>query len=72
MEEFIKKLADALDLEDPSALKATTKFRDLYEWSSLAVLSLVAMYDDEYGKEINAKNLKECTTVADLYELAVK
>lgn len=69
---FINKFAEALEIEDVSALNGRTEFRNLEEWDSLAVLSLVAMFDEEFGKEVNAKNLRPCNTIADLYEIAIK
>ena len=62
---FIEKFAEAIEVED-------TKFRDLDEWSSLAVLSLIALFDEEFEKEVGGKELKACVTLGDLYDLAVK
>lgn len=69
---FIEKFAEAIEVEDTKNLSASTEFRNLDEWSSLAVLSLIAMFDEEYEKEVGDKELKGCVTLGDLYELAVK
>lgn len=69
---FIEKFAEAVEVENVKSLSEDTKFRNLDEWSSLAVLSLIAMFDEEYEKEVGDKELKGCVTLGDLYELAVK
>ena len=66
---FIEKFAEAIEVEDTKKLSENTEFRDLDEWSSLAVLSL---FDEEFEKEVGGKELKACVTLGDLYDLAVK
>ena len=66
---FIEKFAEAIEVEDTKKL---SEFRDLDEWSSLAVLSLIALFDEEFEKEVGGKELKACVTLGDLYDLAVK
>lgn len=69
MKEFIEKFVEAIEIEDASTLAADTEFRELTEWSSLAALSLIAMFDEEYGKTINGSAIREAKTIADLYNL---
>ena len=69
MKNFIEKLADAMDIENVESLTAETKFRDLDEWSSLAALSIIAMYDEEYGKAIVGNDIREALTIEDLFNL---
>ena len=45
---FIEKFAEAIEVEDTKKLSENTEFRDLDEWSSLAVLSLIALFDEEF------------------------
>ena len=66
--ELSKKLAlieEALDVEEGS-LKPETPLDDVEEWDSIAMLSLIAMLDDEFGKTISGKELKALKTVADI------
>ena len=72
IQEFIEKFVDALEIEDASAITGETVFRNLDEWSSLSVMLLIAMFDEEFEKEITDKDIKACTTVVDLYKFAVK
>lgn len=69
IKEFIEKLAEALDDMDASALSPETNFRDLDEWSSIAALSIIAMADEEFGKEISGSDIRAAKTVQDLFNL---
>jgi len=69
MNEFIEKFADAMEIENVDSLNADTEFRELEEWSSLAALSLIAMYDEEYDKTINGAAIREAQTIEDLFNL---
>ena len=72
IQDFIDKLVEALEIEDASAVTGETVFRNLDEWSSLSVMLLIAMFDEEFEKEITDKDIKACTTVADLFKFAVE
>ena len=69
IQDFIDKLVEALEIENASAVTGETVFRDLDEWSSLSVMLLIAMFDEEFEKEITDKDIKACTTISDLYKL---
>ena len=72
IQDFISKFVGALEIENASAVTAETVFRNLDEWSSLSVMLLIAMFDEEFEKEITDKDIKACTTVVDLYKFAVE
>lgn len=69
MKEFIEKLAEAIDVENVESLTPETEFRELDEWSSLAALSLIAMFDEEYNVTVNGTAIREAETIEDLYNL---
>lgn len=69
MNDFILKFAEAMDIENVESLTKETYFRELDEWSSLAALSLIAMFDEEYNKTINGVAIREAETIEDLYNL---
>jgi acyl carrier protein-related protein len=69
--EFIEKFAEAVEIDDASTLGADTMFRDLDEWNSLAGLSVIAMYDEEFGKTLHVPDFKKAQTIEDLYKLAL-
>lgn len=53
-----------------SDLRADTAFRGIPGWDSLAMLSLIVMFDDEYGRTVTNDELKKASTIADLEALA--
>ncbi len=65
-EQFIKLFAEALEIEDASALSAETEFRSLSEWDSLGYLNVIAMLDEEYGIQIENAEFKQLKTVGDI------
>lgn len=71
IKEFIKKFAEAIEVDNVEALTAETEFRELDEWSSLSVMLLIAFYDEEFGKELTQAQIKSATTIQDLYNIAI-
>lgn len=66
---FLSDFANQFDDTDVSEIKEDTVFHELEEWSSLIGMSLIAMAKTEYGKTISGKEIRECVTVRDLFEL---
>ena len=66
MQDFIEKFAEAIEMESIDVLKEDTRFRDLDEWSSLAVLSVIAMLDEEYDIQIENADFKKLETIGDI------
>lgn len=66
---FLANFADQFDDTDPSEIHAETKFHELEEWSSLTGMSVIALAKTEYGKTITGKELRECVTVEDVFNL---
>ena len=67
--EFIANFANQFDETEPSEIKLDTKFHELDEWSSLTGMGVIAMSKTIYGKTITGKEIKECVTVEDLFNL---
>lgn len=67
--EFIANFANQFDETEPSEIKVDTKFHELDEWSSLTGMGVIAMAKTIYGKTITGKEIKECVTVEDLFNL---
>lgn len=66
--ELTKKIAlleETLDTEE-GVLTTETSLDTVEEWDSIAMLSLIAMLDEEFDKTITGKELKELKTVADI------
>lgn len=68
--EFIEKFAEAIEVEDVANVTPATVFRELEEWSSISVMLTIAFFDEEFEKEIGTAELKSCSTIQDLYNLA--
>ncbi len=69
LQKFIEYFAEQFDDTDASEIAATTAFHDLDEWSSLTAMGVIAFVKTEYGKTITGKEMKECVTVEDLFNL---
>lgn len=69
LQKFIEYFAEQFDDTDASEIAATTAFYDLDEWSSLTAMGVIAFVKTEYGKTITGKEMKECVTVEDLFNL---
>lgn len=69
LQKFIADFADQFDETDASEITAETKFHDLEEWSSLVAMGVIAMAKTQYSKSITGKDIRQCETVTDLYNL---
>lgn len=69
LNEFIAVFADQFDDTDVSEITASTVFHDLEEWSSLVGMGVIALAKTEYGKTITGKEIKDCVTVKELFDL---
>lgn len=69
LQKFIEDFADQFDETDASEITADTKFHDLEEWSSLVAMGVIAMAKTQYSKSITGKDIRQCETVTDLYNL---
>ena len=66
MSEFLKKIAGILEVDD---MKETDELKAFPQWDSLAVLSVIAMLDANYGVNLHAAEFERITTAADLWNL---
>lgn len=69
LKEFVTKFAEQFDDTDSSEIQPETKFKDLDEWSSLSSMGIIAFVKTEYGKTVTSKELRECVTVEDVFNL---
>jgi acyl carrier protein len=67
--EFIANFADQFDDTDADVFTPETKFRELEEWSSLIALSVIAMVDEEYDVQLKGDDMRNATTVEDLFNI---
>lgn len=64
IKEKLEMLEEMMEL-DEDTLTPETKLEDLEEWDSIAVISFIALIDDEFGKTIKGSQIREFKTVAD-------
>lgn len=69
LNDFVANFADQFDETDADEIQASTVFHDLEEWSSLTGMGVIAFVKTEYGKTITGKELRECETVEDVFNL---
>ncbi len=65
-ETFLENLEETFNRE---SVKMEDEFRLYPEWDSLALLSLMAMINEEYDITISRANFEECQTLGDLLNL---
>jgi acyl carrier protein len=65
--DFIAAFADAID-RDALLIKNEDIFRDYEEWDSIALLSLVAMLEDNYSVIIPREIFERLETIQDLID----
>jgi len=72
-EDFINELKDALEIEDEDQeITLETNLKELEEYDSLSVLSIIAMIDKNFGKQISSADFAKVTTVKSLMDLIGK
>jgi acyl carrier protein len=69
MEEFLKRLAEILEVDE---VQGSSVLRDFAEWDSLSALSVIAMLDAGYGVQLSANDLKNLDTAEGLYDLVLE
>ena len=57
-EKKIELLEDMLDLES-GTLKPDTALKDLEEWDSIALISFIALVDDEFDRVVKGTVIKQ-------------
>jgi len=71
LNDFVSNFADQFDDTDASEIEFDTHFHELDEWSSLTGMSVIAMAKTVYGKTITGKEIRDCVTVEDLFNIIV-
>lgn len=66
--EFLEALKDALQREEDLSLDMA--LADLEEWDSLAIISLISLFDAQLGRKVSGNDLRGAVSVRDLLRLA--
>ncbi|MBR3108785.1 MAG: acyl carrier protein [Clostridia bacterium] len=68
LQEKIALIEETLEL-DEGTLTPETVLADLEEYTSMAKLSLIVMFDDEFSKKLTGAEVKGFRTVSDILEM---
>jgi acyl carrier protein len=66
-EEKIRLIEEALEL-DENTLSEETMLVDIAEYDSMAKLTLIVLFDDEFNKKLTGEQIKEFKSVKDILE----
>jgi acyl carrier protein len=61
-------LLEELLFLDKDTLEEASVLADFEEWNSMAAISLIAMFDDVFGKELKPEEVKKFETVKDILD----
>lgn len=64
----IELLAEILDV-DPVEVEEDKDLAEVGDWDSFAILSFIAMMDEEFGKEVGGATVKNLVKVSDAIAL---
>lgn len=67
-EEFLAHLADAMQRDE--VLTPQMNLDSIDEWDSLAIVSLITLYESLFRIQLTGNTLKNCKSVEDLIQLA--
>ena len=65
-QKFLDLFKETLEIEDRE-ISLNDSFRDFDEWDSLALLSVIAMIDEEYDVIIESKEFQKLTTIGEVF-----
>ncbi len=69
--DFIKNLEQQLSETEPGLIHPDIEFRNIEEWSSLVALMVIAMVDEEYNVALTGDDIRNSTTIQDLFDKVV-
>jgi len=67
--DFYDKFLEFLEIESVSSINENTSIKDLEEYDSFFVLTIVAFVDDNFSIDLSAKQLNGIETIGDLMTL---
>jgi len=69
MSKFIEKIKEALEIDSNEKITEDSGLRDLEEYDSLGVLTIIMMIDENFGKQLSSSDFEKITTVGSLMKL---
>jgi acyl carrier protein len=71
IKKFIANFAEAIDA-NVSDITEELEFKNLTQWDSMALLSLIAMVDEYYSKVLTGEEIENSKTIKDLFKILTK
>jgi len=71
-EDFYSKFLEFLEIESVKSINEETNLKNLEEYDSFFVLTIVAFIDDNFSINLSSKQLNDVNTVGELMELIGK
>lgn len=71
-EHFLEHFKQLFDSTNPDEITLKSKFQDIEEWSSLTILSLIVLCDEEFKISISPSEIDKLKTVDNLYNIVSK
>jgi acyl carrier protein len=68
LEKFIGDFAACFNSSPVEGFRADTQFKKNEEWGSMMALIVIAMVDSDYERTITAEDIKQASTIQDLFE----
>ncbi|MEZ4916560.1 MAG: phosphopantetheine-binding protein [Chitinophagales bacterium] len=68
LNDFIKIFTESFDEIDETIL-SDTKYKELENWTSMQALLLIAHIDDTLNVVLDAEDIKDTSTIAELYTI---
>ena len=69
IKDFIARLEEEFEDITPGSLTPGSVFREVFEWSSINALILIAMVKTEYDVTVNAEDIAGSQTIEDLFNI---
>lgn len=69
LKKFIQNIASALEDENIIELGVNVKLEDIDGWDSFAIMSVIAMIDEEYNVIISGDEISKIDTLQKLFDL---
>ena len=71
LQEFTTAIEAEFEDVEPGTVTPDTNYRDIKNWSSMYALIIIAFIDANFDVTLNAAELKNTSTVKDLYALVM-
>ena len=69
---FIELIEEEFEDLPKGVLTADVPFRDVFQWTSMNALLLMALINTEFDVAIEAEDLKNSTTIRDIFNTILK